>query len=71
MRGTHPMHARSVRALATLALLAVSAARAETFLIQSGQDSSPYAFTPALVRGAHSTAYVFTQEEEETFNCRM
>jgi hypothetical protein len=46
--------------------LAGASARAETFLIQSGQDSSPYAFTPGLVRGAHSTAYVFTAFDPET-----
>lgn len=60
------MRSRSVAApLAALVLLAGAAAHAETFLIQSGQDSSPYAFTPELVRGALSTAYVFTAFDED------
>jgi hypothetical protein len=48
-------------AIATAALvLCASLARAETFLIQSGEDSSPYAFTPGLARGFRNTAYAFT-----------
>jgi hypothetical protein len=49
------------RLLAAAALLwCASASRAETFLIQSGEDSSPYAFTPSLARGFRNTAYAFT-----------
>lgn len=46
--------------LAGLFALATGPSRAETFLIQSGQDSSPYAFTPNTRRGFLNTAYVFT-----------
>ena len=49
-----------VALLATLVALAASDARAETFLIQSGQDSSPYSFTPASRRGFLNTAYAFS-----------
>jgi hypothetical protein len=43
---------------ASFALAATSTA--ETFLIQSGQDSSPYSFTPNTRRGFLNTAYAFT-----------
>jgi hypothetical protein len=42
-----------------LALTAAPAV-AGTLLVQSGQDSSPYAFTPNLARGFRNTAYAFT-----------
>jgi hypothetical protein len=44
--------------------LAAGSARAETFLIQSGEDSSPYAFTSAKARGFLSTAYAFTNAQD-------
>jgi hypothetical protein len=53
------MSPRLAIAVAALAVCA-SASRAETFLIQSGEDSSPYAFTPGLARGFRNTAYAFT-----------
>jgi hypothetical protein len=46
------------------ALLAAPAA-AETLLIQSGQDSSPYAFLPKLSRGLYPSGYAFTLDDEE------
>jgi len=45
---------------AALLALAAAPSSAETFLIQSGEDSSPYAFTPNSRRGFLNTAYVFT-----------
>lgn len=48
-----------------IALLAAPAP-AETLLIQSGQDSSPYAFLPGLSRGFHSSAYAFTMDGDGT-----
>jgi len=46
--------------------LAAAPAAAETFLVQSGQDSSPYAFTPNLARGFRNTAYAFTNSLDGT-----
>ena len=46
--------------LAGLVALAAAQSRAETFLIQSGQDSAPYAFLPALRRGFHTSGWAFT-----------
>jgi hypothetical protein len=46
------------------ALLAPLAIAAETFLIQSGEDSAPYAFTPANRRGFLNTAYAFTNAQD-------
>jgi hypothetical protein len=46
--------------IAAALLLCASTARAETFLIQSGEDSSPYAFTADTARGTRNTAYAFT-----------
>jgi hypothetical protein len=56
------MRLRSVLAAALAAGAVGSAApmRADTFLIQSGEDSSPYAFIPGLPRGFLNTAYAFT-----------
>ena len=51
--------------VAPLALLPLLAS-AETFLIQSGQDSAPYAFLPDLPRGFHNTAYAFTNNLDNT-----
>jgi hypothetical protein len=45
-----------------VALLA-SAAPAETFVVQSGQNVSPYAFTPDKNRGTLNSAYVFTADD--------
>jgi hypothetical protein len=53
--------ARRLIAAAALFLLA-SASRAETFLIQSGEDSSPYAFTADTARGFRNTAYAFRND---------
>jgi hypothetical protein len=53
------VNARRLVAAAAL-LLCASASGAETFLIQSGEDSSPYAFTPGLARGFRNSAYAFT-----------
>ena len=55
---------RSAFALAFCATLLAAAAPAETLLIQSGQDSSPYAFQPALARGFHPSAYAFTADDD-------
>ena len=46
--------------------LIASAAPAETLLIQSGQDSSPYAFLPTLPRGFHPSGYAFTMDDDGT-----
>lgn len=46
--------------LASLLGVAAASAGARTFLLQSGQDSSPYSFTPNTRRGALNTAYAFT-----------
>lgn len=46
-----------------LALGAASTARAESVLIQpgpEGEDNSPYAFIPSLIRATHTTAYAFS-----------
>jgi hypothetical protein len=45
---------------------AAAAAPADTYLVQSGQDSSPYAFLPGLSRGFHSSAYAFTMDDDGT-----
>lgn len=52
-----------IRTVTTIvaALLAAPAA-AEVFLVQQGQDSSPYAFLPGLPRGFHNSAYAFTND---------
>lgn len=50
--------------LAAALWLAPTAIGAETFLIQSGEDSSPYSFTPESPRGFKSTAYAFTNDED-------
>jgi hypothetical protein len=62
MRGVQGTRWRSAlaAALAAGALGPARPARADTFLIQSGQDSSPYAFLPGLPRGFYNTAYAFT-----------
>ena len=52
--------------LGIAAALLANAAGAETLLIQSGQDNSPYAFIPNLSRGFHSTAYAFTMDDDGT-----
>jgi len=52
-------------ALAGVLLLLVGGARpadAEVIVVQSGIDSSPYAFLPSLNRGDRKTAYAFTSE---------
>jgi len=41
-------------------LLAPAAATAEIFVIQEGEDSSPYRFLPSLVRGNRDTSFAFT-----------
>ena len=55
-----PVIARLCLALAGLAFPLASGA--ETFLIQAGEDSSPYAFLPDLERGARNSAYAFTND---------
>lgn len=57
------MSARRIAAAALL-LLSASTARAETFLVQSGDDTSPYAFAPDLPRFDRNTAYAFTNFDE-------
>jgi Thrombospondin type 3 repeat len=50
-----------------LALGAASAARAESVLIQpgdEGEDNSPYAFIPSLIRADHRSAYAFSSVVE-------
>ena len=51
---------RIASCLLFVAMLAPRLIAAETFLIQSGEDSSPYAFTAEKGRGFLSTAYAFT-----------
>jgi hypothetical protein len=51
--------------LAALVVLAAAPSRAETFLIQTGQDSAPYAFLPALRRGFHTSGWAFTLSDAE------
>jgi hypothetical protein len=54
------MRVTSLRWLLAAGLaLGTASAQGETLLIQSGQDSSPYAFTPALPRGFRNSAYAF------------
>jgi len=53
-------HAIPCLLLASLFAAAAAPVRAGTFLIQSGQDSSPYSFTPNTRRGFLNTAYAFT-----------
>ena len=48
------------------ALLLAPATLAETFLVQEGADSSPYAFLPDLPRGFNNTAYAFTNDLDGT-----
>ena len=55
---------RTAFLLGLCAALFAAAAPAETLLIQSGQDSSPYAFLPGLPRGFHSSAYAFTMDDD-------
>ena len=50
--------------LAVAICVASSAVHAETFLIQSGEDSSPYSFTADKERGILPSAYAFTNEAE-------
>ena len=50
-------------ALATGLLAGVPRARAESVLIQpgdEGEDNSPYAFIPSLIRADHRSAYAFS-----------
>jgi hypothetical protein len=54
---------RIASCLCLAAILAARSIGAETFLIQSGEDSSPYSFTPNTARGFRSTAYAFTNDE--------
>ena len=50
-----------------LALLSLaSPLHAAQYLIQEGEDSSPYAFLPDLPRGFHNTAYAFTNDLDGT-----
>jgi hypothetical protein len=54
------------RTLALWACLAAAAppAGAAVFLIQQGDDSSPYSFLPSLARGNRDTSYAFTGADE-------
>ena len=45
--------------------LSAGVAQADTLLVQSGQDSSPYAFIPDLPRGFRNTAYAFTNSLDD------
>src|SRR5262249_42254465 len=47
-------------------LTTAAAASAETFLIQSGEDSSPYSFTANKARGILPSAYAFKNEADGT-----
>ncbi|MGH0028742.1 MAG: DNRLRE domain-containing protein [Myxococcota bacterium] len=51
---------RPILLVGLAALLAAAPAAAELFLIQQGQDSSPYAFLPELPRGFYNSAYAYT-----------
>lgn len=41
-----------------------SPARADTLLVQAGDDTAPYSFLPSLARFAHPTLYAFEGEDE-------
>jgi len=60
MRKMKPMRNASVCLVLAICCTAAAPARAKTFLIQTGQDSSPYSFTPNTRRGFLNTAYAFT-----------
>jgi hypothetical protein len=49
---------------APLIALPAETASAATYLIQSGDDTSPYSFIPSLPRGNRDTLYAFTDEDE-------
>jgi hypothetical protein len=55
---------RIASCLLLTAMTAPQAISSETLLIQSGEDSSPYAFTPNTARGFRSTAYAFTNSQD-------
>ncbi|MEM7410325.1 MAG: DNRLRE domain-containing protein [Myxococcota bacterium] len=55
------MRSASLHLIALWMILAMPApAPADTYLIQSGEDSAPYAFLPDLARGFRNSAYAFT-----------
>ena len=61
MRKTGPMRDAILRLVLTSLLgVAAASASAKTYLLQAGQDSSPYSFTPNTRRGTLNTAYAFT-----------
>jgi hypothetical protein len=55
---------RTAFLLGLCAALLATAASAESLLLQSGQDSAPYAFQPGLPRGFHPSGYAYTLSDE-------
>ena len=63
MSTTHSMKLLALTAL--LVTIINGPTFAETYLIQDGEDTSPYSFIPALPRHTSPTLYAYTAEPDE------
>jgi len=59
------MSARTFLLAGAVALLGAGSASGDVWQIQAGEDSSPYAFLPSLVRGNRDTAYAFRSVDDQ------